>query len=242
MIEFIEVVKTSHDPLSSFQTFIEQRGGKGFIYGFGCSANEVQREFANSIPFLHHTFTKEWEELSPEPLLKNDRSAELLFKGMTNLVEWNPINSQQIREEMTPEQTNLWMAEQEIGLINGVSFSLSRDFGFSGLGFHHESTEIDNRKFRADWERYGDEITRAAIALDERVRVNEPNFFPSLTPREIDCLSWLAMGFRPAEISFRLKISEKTFEKYVQGAKTKLKARTRDHAVVRALILNIIQP
>ncbi len=241
MIEFIEVVKTTPDPLSSFQTFIEQRGGKGFLYGFGCGVKEMQRESAKSMPFLHHTYTKEWEELSPEPLLKNDRSVELLLEGLTNLVEWNPINSQQILEEMTPEQSSLWHAEQDIGLINGVSFPISRDFGFSGMGFHHDSG-MDNRKFIADWARYGGEIIRGAIALDERVRVQEPNFFPSLTPREIDCLSWLAMGFRPAEISYRMKISEKTFEKHVQGAKIKLKARTRDHAVVRALILNIIQP
>lgn len=52
-----------------------------------------------------------------------------------------------------------------------------------------------------------------------------------LTPRERDCLTYLAIGLRPQEICWRLKISEKTFEKYVRGAKDKLRARTRDHAI-----------
>ncbi|AOZ71013.1 hypothetical protein LPB142_10475 [Rhodobacter xanthinilyticus] len=63
-----------------------------------------------------------------------------------------------------------------------------------------------------------------------------------LTPRELDCLSYLAAGLRPAEICFRLGISEKTFEKHIARAKDRLRARTRDQAVAKALILNIVTP
>ena len=47
---------------------------------------------------------------------------------------------------------------------------------------------------------------------------------------------------RPAEICWTLKISEKTFEKHIKGAKEKLRASTRDHAVAKSLVLGLIQP
>lgn len=240
-MDFVAGLDPTRDPFGAFQHFIEARGGKGFLYGFGTSRKEFRENAPQAVPFLHHTYSREWETIGSSQLLEDDATVDLLLAGMVIPLEWNPSDTALFRSQMTPAQRALWDAEQDIGLINGVTIPLSVGTGFSGLGFHHDSTG-DNHNFRKDWYRYGKEIIKAAHALDDLIRIQNPNSIIKLTPREIDCLSWLSMGYRPAEISFRMKISEKTFEKYVQGAKFKLRARTRDHAVVRAISLKIIEP
>lgn len=62
----------------------------------------------------------------------------------------------------------------------------------------------------------------------------------ALSPRERDVLSLLAAGHRPDEIAHRLGIGAGTVDKHIVSAKEKLSARTRDHAVARALMLGLI--
>jgi DNA-binding CsgD family transcriptional regulator len=81
----------------------------------------------------------------------------------------------------------------------------------------------------------------ASNLLNVAVREEMPNIFIQLTVRERDCLSWIARGLRPAEICWRLKISEKTFEKHISSAKLKLKSRTRDQALAKAVLLDLLQ-
>jgi DNA-binding CsgD family transcriptional regulator len=58
---------------------------------------------------------------------------------------------------------------------------------------------------------------------------------PRLTPRERECLSWVAAGKTDWEISQILSISEQTAHEYVQNALTKLNATTRAQAVAVAI-------
>ena len=56
-----------------------------------------------------------------------------------------------------------------------------------------------------------------------------------LTPRERECLSWVASGKTDWEISQILNISEQTAHEYVQNALIKLNATTRAQAVATAI-------
>ncbi|MER0240148.1 helix-turn-helix transcriptional regulator [Fulvimarina sp. MAC8] len=58
----------------------------------------------------------------------------------------------------------------------------------------------------------------------------------SLSPRERECLQFIATGQRVSEISHRLKIAEKTVELHLANARKRLGARTRDEAVAKALL------
>ena len=58
---------------------------------------------------------------------------------------------------------------------------------------------------------------------------------PVLTPRERDCLAFVADGLRTAELAHRLEVSEATVEFHLANARRKLGARTRDHAVALAI-------
>jgi LuxR family quorum sensing-dependent transcriptional regulator len=62
-----------------------------------------------------------------------------------------------------------------------------------------------------------------------------PRPMRSLTPRECECLKWVAAGKTDWEISQILNISEQTAHGYVQNALTKLNARTRAQAVALAM-------
>ncbi len=64
----------------------------------------------------------------------------------------------------------------------------------------------------------------------------------ALSPREKDVLCWLALGLRPDEIALNLQVGYRTVDKYIVSARQKLGARTRDHAVAKALALHLILP
>ncbi|MBS0472978.1 MAG: LuxR family transcriptional regulator [Proteobacteria bacterium] len=59
---------------------------------------------------------------------------------------------------------------------------------------------------------------------------------PKLTPRERECLSWVASGKTDWEISQILNIAEQTVHEYVQNALIKLNATTRAQAVAIAIV------
>ena len=65
---------------------------------------------------------------------------------------------------------------------------------------------------------------------------------PQLTPREAEVLSLLAEGLRNDRIAEVLNVSEVTVRTHLRNAREKLKAPTREAALVRALQLNLISP
>jgi LuxR family transcriptional regulator, quorum-sensing system regulator BjaR1 len=62
----------------------------------------------------------------------------------------------------------------------------------------------------------------------------------SLTPREVDCLQWVAQGKSDWEIGEILCISESTAHWYVESAKRKLGVATRIQAVMSAVSAGLI--
>lgn len=64
---------------------------------------------------------------------------------------------------------------------------------------------------------------------------------PSLTKRELECLSWSAQGKTNAEISVILSISENTVSGYITSTCRKLDASNKVHAVAQALRLGLIK-
>lgn len=63
-----------------------------------------------------------------------------------------------------------------------------------------------------------------------------PQRAPRLTPRERECLTWVASGKTDWEISQILTIAEQTVHEYVQNALIKLNATTRAQAVAIAIL------
>lgn len=74
------------------------------------------------------------------------------------------------------------------------------------------------------------EIERGSDVLDA----------PSLSPRETDALTMLALGYSRAQAAETLSISEHTLRVYIESARFKLAAANTTHAVARALASGLL--
>ncbi|WP_299847094.1 LuxR family transcriptional regulator [uncultured Roseovarius sp.] len=68
----------------------------------------------------------------------------------------------------------------------------------------------------------------------------KPETAQSLSPREIDAITLLAMGYSRAQVAETLNISEHTLRVYIESARFKLGAMNTVHAVARALSRGLI--
>jgi len=64
--------------------------------------------------------------------------------------------------------------------------------------------------------------------------------FPTLTPREKQCLTYLAQGLSGKELADRIGISIRTAEKQIASACKRVGASTREQAVAIAINLKLI--
>ena len=72
----------------------------------------------------------------------------------------------------------------------------------------------------------------------EKDRTPEPT--RALSPREIDALTFLAMGYSRAQVADMLSISEHTLRAYIESARFKLGCANTTHAVARAMSEGLI--
>jgi LuxR family transcriptional regulator, quorum-sensing system regulator BjaR1 len=65
---------------------------------------------------------------------------------------------------------------------------------------------------------------------------------PLLTERQREVLEWIARGKSAWEIAQILQITKRTVDEHVQAACRRLGAANRTHAVVLAILANVIEP
>ncbi|MEV8465803.1 LuxR family transcriptional regulator [Fluviibacterium sp. DFM31] len=80
-------------------------------------------------------------------------------------------------------------------------------------------------------------INQKALEIDNGTDVQKS---ASLSPREIDTLSLLAVGYSRAQAAESLCISEHTLRVYIESARFKLGAQNTTHAVARAIARGLI--
>lgn len=83
------------------------------------------------------------------------------------------------------------------------------------------------------------EVTKRIIS---RTESHQSNQFDSLSPREIECLSWTAKGKTSWAIARILDVSENTVTFHLRNAIKKLEATNRSQAVAKAIALSKITP
>ncbi len=64
----------------------------------------------------------------------------------------------------------------------------------------------------------------------------------SLTPRQVECLRRIAAGETSAQIAGALGLSRHTVDHYIGAACDRLGAKSRTHAVAKAIALGWIAP
>jgi DNA-binding CsgD family transcriptional regulator len=91
---------------------------------------------------------------------------------------------------------------------------------------------------RAEWVELAHLIHKRAVS--EVLGHSEP--MPELSPRELQCLHWTALGNDAKGISLILGLSEHTISSYLKSARFKLGCLTKAAATARAIQLRLINP
>lgn len=100
-------------------------------------------------------------------------------------------------------------------------------------------------KWWADWtEAHRRDLILIAHYFNQKALEFEPDRTPeqsqALSPREVDSMTLLAMGYSRAQVADTLSISEHTLRVYIESARFKLGAMNTTHAVARALSRGLI--
>ncbi|WP_171239876.1 LuxR family transcriptional regulator [Ruegeria sp. HKCCA5491] len=68
----------------------------------------------------------------------------------------------------------------------------------------------------------------------------QPDATRGLSPREVDAMTLLALGYNRAQVAHSLSISEHTLRVYIESARAKLGAQNTTHAIATALSRGLI--
>ena len=99
-----------------------------------------------------------------------------------------------------------------------------------------------------EWDRFTSQYRTQLILLahyfNQKALEFEPDRIPeaarTLSPREKDAMTFLAMGFNRAKAADTMEISEHTLRVYIESARFKLGAINTTHAVARAMSRGLI--
>ncbi|MFV0515164.1 MAG: autoinducer binding domain-containing protein [Jhaorihella sp.] len=106
------------------------------------------------------------------------------------------------------------------------------------------SHNCDDETWAAFTRTRGRDLILIAHYFNRKALEFEPNRRPeqrsALSPREVDTMTLLAMGYSRAQVADTLSISEHTLRVYIESARYKLGALNTTHAIARALSRGLI--
>lgn len=194
------------------------------------------RYYGSDSPILFNSMPLEWIEhylkskyVSVDPIMRNVASRNLPFL-------WSdaPVENKQ--------QGLVIQEAKDIGMLDGVVVpvhGVNQDLFFVSLvtdcldAVQH--TSLDHLRLMAV------QLQTSYLRLAKTAQQAEFKA-PNLSARERDCLSYCALGKTSWEIGSILGISEKTVDFHLANASTKLEAKSRVFAVVKALRHGLIFP
>ena len=124
---------------------------------------------------------------------------------------------------------------------NGISLahSLGSDrYGVLSLSFHTRDRDWPIQK-AYHLNAYQGQARRVALRYEAIYRRDTPDRYP-ITPREMQCLTWVALGMTDAQIARELGVTKWTVVSHLCNARRKLNCPNRAAAVAVALSRGII--
>ena len=224
--DFIDVLEQQKDTaalLKTYQSLIEKFGFSGYCVGDPLHP-KIQREdrlWATTWPqeWLVRWFNKNYISIDP-----------VIYQ----LIAHNtPFRWSDVRSKTSGTPARVMDEAHDFGMNDGFGVPVySRNGSIVGVTMGTTHDEIGKREeaclhlatiyFQARLERFRPQPQRAPAR--------------KLTPRERECLSWVAAGKSDWDISQILGISEDTAHEYVHNAIAKLNATTRAQAVALGLL------
>jgi DNA-binding CsgD family transcriptional regulator len=181
--------------------------------------------------FFFTNWPAEWLRMYHERnFLANDLAVKFAFSRLTPITHAEMYASR----PATAAEREVIEAVRDYGWKDGLVVPIHGPRGYLALaGLGGEEREVGLAE-RAALQATIFAAHQRCVELTESTDVTPGP--PRLTPRETECLQWLAGGESESEISDRLSISERTVRFHLQSAKRKLGVRTRAHAVALAIL------
>jgi DNA-binding CsgD family transcriptional regulator len=138
---------------------------------------------------------------------------------------------------LSAAERELWDATEAFGWSDGFSVPIHGPAGYFGLVTMGGPARVLPHETRRH-------LHMLALAVHDRARALtglDPSAGPQapLTARELECLRWVGAGHTDAQIAEMMHISATTVKTHVDGARLKLSARTRAHAVARMVVCGL---
>ena len=152
-----------------------------------------------------------------------------------SLTDWDDF-------QHTPETHEMFEAFTEAGAGNHGITVASNISGntYSSLSLTFDMGDSDWRKFKSSHvEAFRLQIAHISASYQE-IFFNKPRHNYQITPREAECLFWVAMGKTDDMIAEILKIGKWTVVSHLKSAKFKLGCPNRAAAVATALSTGLI--
>jgi DNA-binding CsgD family transcriptional regulator len=182
-----------------------------------------------------HTYTRisppGWESLYAEKRFNEVNFLPREVRRRSQPFAWSEV------ELMTPAEHDLARVLVDCGFPDGLAVPCHGPHGYVAV----VSLAFEGLDQLAPEERRAIEV--ASLVLHERMRAlytARADAPPSLSPRERDCMGFIAEGCSDSEIADRLGVGEATITTHVQSVRRKLGAKTRAQAVARCLIRNLL--
>jgi DNA-binding CsgD family transcriptional regulator len=183
------------------------------------------------------TYSEEWQQ---QYLTENYLRIDPVIQGCYQRfhpVDWKRLDwsSKAAREFLK--------VSAEYGVGNqGFSIPIRGPNGqFALFTINHSCADEEWAKFTQDNRR---DLILIAHYFNEKALDFEPVRLPeqqqSLSPREVDAMTLLAIGYSRAQVANSLAISEHTLRVYIESARFKLGALNTTHAVARAMSRGLI--
>lgn len=138
----------------------------------------------------------------------------------------------------------IFLEAREFGICNGVTLPVH------GAGHEFATFTVASD---SDAEEFGKVLAEQLLmlhllapyyhnAIRQRLATDKAQSRPHLTPRERECLLWTAQGKTAWEVGQILGISDGTVVFHLKNATRKFDVFTKYHAVVKAIMLGLINP
>lgn len=229
--------------ISSFDDFFLFASKLKYDCGFTMSGGGMSHKSVDAAPvayFFYSSVTGGWPSYYCRHLIKDDPTVYYCHHNVLPLV-WATKKDFRVLQNINPGMT--W-AMADFGLT-----------GFVTIPTHGANTALSGFRFAIT---KGMALTRSDIdnqlpmmsllstfmheALSRLLELDKKAEDIKLTRREKEILCWVAAGSSTWEVSGKLHISENTVLTHMKSVHAKLGVKTRQHAVAKALSLNLIRP
>lgn len=227
-IEKLQQVKTLEDLQSVILGLRDQFEIEHLIYH---SVNSTGQQYAVL------TYSQAWvQRYLQEDYARIDPVVQGCFRRF-NPVDWK-------RLDWSGRQARVFLGEALDAGVGNQGYSVP----IRGPNGQFAMFTVSDRKSDEDWAKFtatymGDLILVSHFVNQKALEIERGTDFyamQSLSPREVDVLTMLAMGLNRAQAADSLAISEHTLRAYVESARFKLGATNTTQAVARAIAEGLV--